>query len=244
VATLYESLEFETDYSMRTNWALCLVISSLAVLEFEGCTRSQAPSDRAASILFIFRDGTWYSQRANDTRGGSPARVGIFGQKGDQPIVGDFDNSGRPHLGVFRQGAWLADLNDDAIYNPSTDKGFSFGLAGDVPVVGDWDGSGKVRIGVFRKGQWYLDLNGNFRFDGPPGDRVVSFGGPDDIPIVGDWDGSGKIRIGVFRKGQCYLDLNGNFMFDGADVDRVVNLGLPSDLPAVMTRYTRHSPPL
>jgi len=217
-----------------------MVVSSIAVLEFDGCTKSQVSSERAASTLFVFRDATWYSQRANDTRGGSPARVGIFGQKGDQPIVGDFDNSGRPHLGVFRQGGWFVDLNDDAIYEPSIDRTFSFGLAGDFPVAGDWDGSGKVRIGVFRKGQWYLDLNGNFKFDGADVDRVVNFGEAGDIPVVGDWDGSGKVRIGVFRKGQWYLDLNGNLTFDGADVDRVVNFGLPSDLPAVMTTYSRH----
>jgi hypothetical protein len=82
----------------------------------------------------------------------------MFGLKGDIPIVGDWDDSGRNRIGVFRKGLWILDMDGDDAYSAIADKSFSFGGTGDLPIVGDWDNSGRIRIGVFRNGNWMLDL--------------------------------------------------------------------------------------
>ena len=219
---------------MKFNRASYICVLSLAVVAFDACKKSGPPPGQPSTLL-VFRDGIWFAQPALNPRGLPAARVGNFGGRRDLPIVADFNNAGRPHLGVFRQGTWFTDLNDDAIWDPrNKDVAFVFGQAGDIPVAADWDGSGKTRIGVFRNGQWFLDSDGNLAFDGRH-DRIVSFGQAGDYPVVGDWDGSGKTRIGVFRNGQWFLDSDGNFRFDDRN-DRIVSFGQAGDFPAVMTR--------
>ena len=138
---------------------------------------------------------------------------------------------GQSHAGVFRNGMWYMDMNQNGTWDASVDTAPPFGMAGDIPVVGDWNGTGTKKIGVFRNGTWYLDMNGNNAWDAGV-DATVSFGMAGDIPVVGDWNGNGKSKIGVFRNGTWYLDMNGNNAWD-AGVDATITFGAAGDIPVV-----------
>ena len=178
----------------------------------------------------VFRAGQWWRDAQSSLpadRGASSVRV--FGEKGDLPVIGDWDGSGQLRIGVFRRGQWWLDMNGNNQWDVS-DRMIVFGQGGDIPITGDWDGTGKLRMGVFRKGQWWLDMNGNGRYDA--GDQVVVFGQEGDLPVVGDWDGTGRLRIGIFRNGQWWLDINGDLKWQDG-VDQVVQFGGKGDLPVI-----------
>jgi len=65
-----------------------------------------------------------------------------FGQKGDIPVVGDWNASGTAKIGVFRPttGEWWLDLNGNGKWEGcNVDKCLTgFGQPGDLPVVGNW----------------------------------------------------------------------------------------------------------
>ena len=206
-----------------------------------GSAISGAWSSTGSTNVGVFRNGRdWFLDNGNlkwDGCGEFPAldRCGSFGLHGDQPLIGDWDRSGKDEVGVFRNGQWVLDNGnlkwDGCGEFPTQDRCGSFGLPGDQPLIGNWDGS--VKVGVFRNGQWFLD-NGNLKWDGcgefPTQDRCGSFGLPGDQPVVGDWDGSGKDEVGVFRNGQWFLD-NGNLQWDGCGwlQDTCGSFGLPGD---------------
>ena len=66
------------------------------------------------------------------------------------PLIGDWDGTGVERVGVFRNGQWWLDMNNDHLWDVAHDTVFNFGQSGDVPVIGDWDNAGRQRIGVFR----------------------------------------------------------------------------------------------
>ena len=86
-------------------------------------------------------------------------------------------------IGVFRNGTWYMDTNQNMMWDQGVDAVISFGMAGDIPVVGDWNGNGIKKIGVFRNGTWYLDTNGNNAWN-PGVDAAMSFGMAGDQPIA------------------------------------------------------------
>jgi hypothetical protein len=95
--------------------------------------------------LFLPSKGAWYlDQNGNGTWDGCRRDkcLGTFGQRGDLPLVGDWDGTGKIRIGVFRPstGMWYLDMNGngkldkcgvDACVGP-------FGQPGDLPVVGKW----------------------------------------------------------------------------------------------------------
>ena len=95
--------------------------------------------------LFTSKDGTWYlDSNGNEKWDGCSTDkcLGQFGTKGDIPIAGDWDGTGKVRIGVFRPstGMWYLDLNGngkldacgvDACIGP-------FGQPGDLPIVGKW----------------------------------------------------------------------------------------------------------
>jgi hypothetical protein len=129
-------------------------------------------------------------------------------------------------IGVFVNGAWFRDANNNGIWDGS-DFSSTFGAGGDQPVAGDWNGDGRQEIGVFRGGFWYLDMNGDGWWDA--GDATSIFGVPGDIPVAGDWNANGKDKIGVFRGGFWYLDMNGDGMWGAGDT--TYKFGIPGDIP-------------
>jgi hypothetical protein len=115
--------------------------------------------------------------------------------KGDFPVVGDWNGTGTAKIGTFRPatGEWFLDLKGDGQWkNCKFDKCVkSFGALGDRPVTGDWNGSGTAKIGLYRPatGEWLLDLNGNGKWDGCGVDACIQFleKNPGDLPVIGRW---------------------------------------------------------
>jgi hypothetical protein len=139
----------------------------------------------------------------------------FYGLAGDQPVAGDWLGTGVVSIGVFRQGAWYFDLNNDGVFEASEGP-FYFGLPGDTAIVGDWTGSGSTKVGVFRCPvapatgvcSWYLStavqtaetLTPNANLYSPAATLVYTYGLPGDQPVANNWSGSSGIdQIGVFR---------------------------------------------
>jgi subtilisin family serine protease len=161
----------------------------------------------------------------------------------DIPVVGVWNGYGRSKIGVYWDGSWYLDANDDGVWQDDLDTyyaDFGRGLTNAFPVVGDWNGTGvKRQIGVYWNGSWYLDMNGNGAWDGPSTDRYYpDFGRglTGAIPVVGDWNGNGRSKVGVYWNGSWYLDYNGNGAWDGPIIDRYYadfGRGLAGAIPVV-----------
>jgi hypothetical protein len=147
------------------------------------------------------------------------------------PVVGDWDSTGRPRLGVYHNGTWYLDMDGDNLFTPGgVDVEITnFGYAGAYPVVGDWNNAGIVRLGYFYQGEWYLDMNNDHVYT-PGIDKLVAYGGAGDFPLVGDWTNSGQTRIGVVRSNIWLLDLNGDFIYESG-VDSAYSFGASTDYP-------------
>jgi lysophospholipase L1-like esterase len=216
---------------------LILVLAAAATLS--------AQVTPAPGNIGVFRAGQWWLDINGDHRWTCDPLLGpcegtsgndvlfnlnaFFGgpQAADIAVLGDWDNTGTQRSGVFRNGQWFVDVNNDHQWTSDRDAVYTFGQAGDIPVVGDWDNTGVQRIGVFRNGQWFVNLNNDHSTA-----TEIDFGQPGDLPVVGDWDNTGIQRIGVFRAGQWILDLNNDHQFT-ADQDLTFQFGQPGDIPIV-----------
>jgi len=148
-------------------------------------------------------------------------------------------------IGVFRDGHWYIDTNQNGAWDQGLDADITWGMIGDVPVMGDWNGSGTKKIGIFRNGMWYLDYPGTGTWAGcgapadPTKDACIPWGTAGDIPVVGDWNGNGKAKIGVFRNGMWYLDYPGTGTWAGCGApndptkDVCAPWGVTGDQPVV-----------
>ena len=97
----------------------------------------------------MFRDGHWTLDTDGDGRLTDKDASFEFGQKGDLPIVGDFDGDGVDEIGVYRDGKWIIDINHNHQID-AQDMVFEMGGYGDKPVVGDWNGDGKDDPGTYQ----------------------------------------------------------------------------------------------
>jgi hypothetical protein len=161
-----------------------------------------------------------------------------FGMDGDLSLAGDWDNSGRQRIGIFRPSThqFSLDYNGNGVWDGTvTDRRYTFGIAEDVPVTGDWNGDRISEIGIFRNSThlFYLDYNGNGAWDGAVTDRRYNFGISGDIPVAGDWNDNGVAEIGIFRPSThlFYQDYNGNGAWNGITTDRRNNFGMTGDRP-------------
>jgi hypothetical protein len=190
-----------------------------------------APDGKHALEFFLDYDGnrTW----------DSGDMTFIFGEQGDQIVVGDWTGDGKTKVGVVRPGGggvlvWSLNRNDDPNHYVGTNYAVAFfGLTGDKLVTGDWNGDGRTKIGVARTDQsvtlpngthplvWCLDTAGTGVFNG----ATFNFGTSIDAVIVGDWTGSGVDRVGVARRPasgtglEASIDVNGNGAYDSSKDD-------------------------
>ncbi|TAN39348.1 MAG: hypothetical protein EPN25_11840 [Nitrospirae bacterium] len=190
----------------------------------------------------VFIDGIWYldMNRSWQWDGEPTDKRGVFGVglTGAIPVVGDWTGDGITKIGVYMDGTWYLDLNNNWQWDGEpTDKmgSFGIGLTGEVPVVGDWTGDGITKIGVYMDGIWYLDLNNNWQWDGEPTDKMGVFGVglTGEVPVVGDWNADGIAEIGVYQNGLWYLDKNRSWNWNGEPTDQfgVFGVGLTGVVP-------------
>ncbi len=140
---------------------------------------------------------------------GWPTSRFFFGDPGDYPLAGDFDNDGCDTVSIFRpaeqQFYVINELGSNDGGLGDAEFSFLFGNTGDKPFVGDFDGDGIDTVGLHRESTglvYFRDSNttgiAEFEFIyGDPGDKIVA----------GDWDGDGADSIGVYRpsNGVFYL---------------------------------------
>jgi hypothetical protein len=155
-----------------------------------------------------------------------------------QAVMGDWDGTGVVRLGIFKDGHWYLDLNNNRKWDgvEGGDGLYKFGSPGDFATVGDWVGDGITRLGVFRKGEWVLDVNNNRRSDSA--DVFCRFGLTGDIPVVGKWaPGSKADQIGVYRNGTWIVDNFAARVYRQSDLS--FQFGIPGDLPVVSRSRSR-----
>ena len=170
--------------------------------------------------LDLNNNGVW------DGPSGGDLFIGIGGQAGDIPVVGDWNGNGKTKVGVYRHGFFILDTNGNGVFDSGDQVIGIGGYPGEQPVVGDWNGSGTTKVGVLDgTGRWILDYNGNGAFDS--GDKIYPFPyGTGYKAVVGDWNGDKKSKIGVYTNGYWILDYNGNGTWDDvAGGDRFYGIG-------------------
>jgi hypothetical protein len=80
-------------------------------------------------------EATYYLRNSNSP-GEADTAVSV-GQKGDLPIVGDWDANGTTTVGIFRPSNQTFYLRNDNVSGDAT-IAFGFGTKGDLPIVGSW----------------------------------------------------------------------------------------------------------
>jgi hypothetical protein len=95
--------------------------------------------------VFRFATGQWFlDMNGNGSWDGCNVDkcFSTFGQRNDFPVAGDWDESGKAKIGVFRPstGEWFFDMNGNGNFEGCNVDACitSFGQTGDLPVVGNW----------------------------------------------------------------------------------------------------------
>jgi len=137
----------------------------------------------------LYRQAGGFAYLRNSNSEGNADLRFFFGDAGDIPLAGDFNNDGCDTLSIYRPSeARFYIINklgaNDGGLGPA-DFSFLFGNLGDKPVVGDWDGDGVDEIGLHREstGLFY------YRTTLTTGiaDDQFFFGDPGDRFVAGDW---------------------------------------------------------
>ena len=133
-------------------------------------------------------------------------KVHVFGRAGDQPVAGDWTGSGVTRIGVFRDGVWYLDVNNNGKWDgpEGGDALYYFGLRGDRRLERRWHDQG----GVYREGQWVLDYTGQHKFDPRPSNiRKFDFG----LKTTSRWCPTGAMRAVRITPG-CFATGCGSWM--------------------------------
>lgn len=111
----------------------------------------------------------------------------FFGNPGDKPFVGDFDNDGVDTIGLHRESTGLVYFRNTHTQGIA-DEQFIYGDPGDKIIAGDWaqkEASGSDTVGIFRpsEGKVYL------RFTNTQGiaDEEFQYGNARMLPVAGDF---------------------------------------------------------
>ena len=171
--------------------------------------------------LALFKDGEWLLDINGNgvwDRGDLWAKLG---QKGDLPIVGDWDNDGKDDIGIYGR-EWEGDeealASEPGLPDPenrlvSTPK--------NMPPRDE-------KLGRDRLMQ--RSVTGKPRSDVI--DHVFRFGTETDQPVAGDFNGDGVSTLGVFNNGKWRIDVNGDGRFSEEE-DSFFDFGQGGDIAVV-----------
>lgn len=205
--------------------SLVLVISLSTALQISAQSKLGTYSPSVGD-WFLDANGNFAYDGADKHSTGNSFSGGI-------PVVGDWTGDGVAKIGVYIDGFWLLDMNNNGVWDgPNVDRFVALGGPGQTPVVGDWNGDGRSKVGVYNGGFWALDYNGDGQWDTSAGDRFIALGGNGngEQPVVGDWNGDGRTKVGYFYVGTGVwaLDYNGNGTWDSGDAFYYLSQGAGS----------------
>jgi hypothetical protein len=149
----------------------------------------------------LYRRSDGYVYLRNSNTEGNADITFFFGDPGDFPLAGDFDNDGCDSVSIFRpaeqQFYVINQLGSADGGLGSAEYSFLFGNTGDKPFVGDFDGDGVDTVGLHRESTGLV----YFRNSNSTGiaDLEFIYGDPGDKLVAGDWDGDGTDTVGVYR---------------------------------------------
>lgn len=199
--------------------ALATVVSVLAV---SGVGVSSAGSSGGDTIAVVDRDGhfTILSELSADA-----STISFrFGQRGDVPLMGDWDCDGVDTPGSYRLSTGGVTLRNDNS-SGAAHRSFFFGNPGDRAVAGDFDGDGCDSVSVYRSHRATAYVNNVL--DLGIAEFEFLFGNPGDRAFAGDFDGDGVDTIGLHRDSAGRVFLPGSVR---TAADRTVGFGNPGDM--------------
>jgi hypothetical protein len=124
---------------------------------------------------------------ANDGGLGAADLNYVFGNPGDNPFVGDFDNDGIDEVGLHRESTGLVYFRLTHTQG-NADAQFIFGDPGDKIIAAEWGqrgAPGPETVGLFRPSNCNIFL----RYSNSPGnaDETLVYGLPTGLPVAGDF---------------------------------------------------------
>lgn len=207
--------------------------------------------DPPVSRVGIFSPGSPTSSFYLDSNGDhalqSPpdATVSYTSTSNDVPVTGDWAGQGHgKYAGVFNNGTWHLDSNENNVLFEQSDTVDNFGQSGDLPVVGDWNGDGRTKLGVWRPTDhsFSLDMNGNGSWDNSidkwfqitdSGVLQLLNSGHSYTVVAGDWNGKGLSQLGFFDSSAGVWYLDNNEPTDSTHTFAAHTFGQAGDAPVV-----------
>jgi len=113
----------------------------------------------------------------------------IFGNPGDVPFVGDWNDDNIDTAGLRRPSdgfVYLRNTNSQGV----ADIAFFYGNPGDIPFAGDWNGDGVDSIGLYRPSSCTTFLR-NSLSTGIADSSLVIGTQPNSLPVAGDFGSIG-----------------------------------------------------
>ncbi len=108
----------------------------------------------------------------------------VFGDAGDKPFTGDFDDDGKTEVALHRPSTGLVYYRN-TLSTGTADESFIWGNPADEVFAGDWDADGRDTVGLFRPSEatFYL-RNSN---TAGPADISFTQGVGTWLPVAGAW---------------------------------------------------------
>ncbi len=166
-------------------------------------------------------EGEWLLAPEVRSTGKIAGRKLRFGIRGGIPITGDFDGDGKTEVGIFKDGSWFIDLNNNGVWDAG-DLWAKLGHRGDRPVTGDWDGDGKTDIGIYGPA-WSGDPRAVAHEPGIPDPHNPNTNVHKNIPRQPEQTAKGDRKMKLTSHGKPRADL----------IDHVFFFGTPGDVPVV-----------
>lgn len=166
--------------------------------------------------LAVFVDGQWHLDFNGNSAWDADDLWVKAGDKGDRPVVGDWNLDGKTDIGYFTSNAVALDLSSlVGLHSPPRRNPVQT-----ADLKGEGTGTSEIVLCTVR-GCFCRQRVTN----------VYRFGTTNDTPVIGRWKPTVTQSIGTFRDGIWKLDMDDDGKF--TDSDRVIRLGEAGDRPIV-----------